>query len=143
MKWLTWHGVGVDRMACAWVIRKFIDVEAEFVFIPVGSQPPPPPGEAEAFDIPGARLSHRHGHSSLHTMLLEYGLTDPVLQRIAGIVDEADSIQEILLEPAAPGLDLICRGLRRSSPDDLIALQRGELIFEALYAEFTFEGANP
>ena len=137
MKWLTWTNVGVDRMACAWVIQKWIDPNAEFVFIPEGSSPSA--NDAEAFDIPGVRLSHHHGHSSVHTILLEYKLVDPILERIAQIVDEADSVQEVLLEPAAFGLDLICRGLRRISPDDHIALERGRLIFEALYAEFEGE----
>lgn len=137
MKWLTWENVGVDRMACAWVIRKFIDTNATFEFIPEGSSAPD--GQAEAFDIPGVRLSHHHGHSSVHTIILEYKLTDPVLMRIASIVDEADEIIELALEPAAPGLDLICRGIRRTSPHDHTALERGALIFDALYAELTHE----
>jgi hypothetical protein len=145
MNWLTWENVGVDRMACAWVIRKFIDTNAEFVFIPEGLSIPV--GDAEAFDIPGVRLSHHHGHSSVYTIILEYKLTDTVLMRIAQIVDEADEIVEVALEPAAPGLDLICRGIRRSSPNDAIALERGGLIFDALYAELTHEleaeGDNP
>lgn len=67
-------------------------------------------------------------------MVREYQLPDPVLQRIAQIVDEADTVQEVSVEPAAPGLDLICRGLRRSSPTDAVALERGCLIYDALYA---------
>jgi hypothetical protein len=137
MNWLTWENVGVDRMACAWVIRKFIDANAEFVFIPEGSSPPN--GQAEAFDIPGVRLSHHHGHSSVYTIILEYKLTNQVLMRIARIVDEADEIVEVALEPVAPGLDLICRGIRRISPNDANALERGGLIFDALYAELTHE----
>jgi len=62
-----------------------------------------------------------------------------VLHRIARIVDEADTAQEVLLEPAAPGLDLICRGIRRISPDDQTALERGALVSEALYAELAAE----
>ena len=57
------------------------------------------------------------------------------LQRIARMVDEADVVQEVALEPAAPGLDLICRGLRLTSPDDQVALERGALIYDALYAQ--------
>ena len=137
MKWLTWAGVGVDRMACAWIIKRFIDQNAAFEFIPEGTKPTS--SEAEPFDIPNVRLSHHQGHSSVHTIILEYKLQDPILDRIARIVDEADEVQEVLLEPAAPGLDLICRGLRRTSPDDLVALERGYLIFEALYAELSEE----
>jgi hypothetical protein len=91
MKWLTWENVGVDRMACAWVIRKWIDANAAFEFIPEGSSAPA--GQAEAFEIPGVRLSHHHGHSRVHTIILEYKLTDPVLMRIAQIVDEADELK--------------------------------------------------
>lgn len=137
MNWLTWENVGVDRMACAWVIRKWIDKNAEFEFIPEGSSAPD--DQAEAFDIPGVRLSHHHGHSSVHTIILEYKLTDPALARIARIVDEADEILEVTLEPVAAGLDLVCRGIRRSSSNDSIALERGALIFDALYAELTNE----
>jgi hypothetical protein len=137
MKWVTWEGVAVDRMACAWLIRRFIDHEAEFLFVPVGSRPLPE--RAEPFDIPGVRLSHRRGHSTFHTMLREYDLADPVLARVARIVDEADVVQEVALEPVAPGLDLLCRGLRQISPDDAVALERGVLVYEALYAQLALE----
>jgi hypothetical protein len=135
MKWVTWENVGVDRMASAWLIRKFIDPQAEFVFVPVGRKPLPE--GAEPFDIPGARYSHHRGHCTFHTLLKEFKLKDPVLAQIAQIVDEADVVQEAAVEPAAPGLDLICRGLRRSSKDDWEALESGALVYEALYAELS------
>jgi hypothetical protein len=141
MKWVTWERVAVDRMACAWLIRRSIDADAEFVFIPVGHKPLP--DGAEPFDIPGVRLSHRRGHCTFHTMLREYGLTDPVLQRIARIVDEADVVQEVAVEPVAPGLDLLCRGLRQISPDDHVALERGALLYDALYAQLARENSGP
>jgi hypothetical protein len=133
MKWVTWENVGVDRMGCVWLIQRHIDREAEFVFVPSG-QPALPP-DAEAFDIPGVRLSHYRGHSSFHTILKEYELDDAVLLKVARIVDEADVLQETLVEPAAAGLDLICRGIRLTSPDDHTALARGALVFDALYAQ--------
>ncbi len=138
MKWVTWENIGVDRMGCAWLIRRFIDPAAEFLFVAPGAQPLP--DDAEPFDIPGTRLSHHGGHSRFHTIVREYGLDDPILRRIAQMVDEADVTQEVMVEPAAPGLDLICRGLRRTSPDDRVALERGGLIYDALYAEL---GADP
>jgi len=141
MKWVTWENVAVDRMACAWLIRRFIDPKAEFMFIPAGYTPWP--NNAEPFDIPGAKYSHHGGHSTFHTFLLEYGLKDPILQRIARIIDEADVVQEAAVEPAAPGLDLICRGLRRTSPDDPSAIKRGALIYEAIYAELEAENFYP
>ena len=137
MKWVTWENVGVDRMACAWLIQRFVDSKAEFVFVPPGYKPLPE--RAEPFDIPGARLSHRRGHCTFHTMLKEYELKDPILQRIARIVDEADVVQEVTVEPTAPGLDLICRGLRLASPDDAVALERSRLIYDALYAQLAVE----
>ncbi len=133
MKWVTWENAAVDRMACAWLIRRFIDPEAEFIFIPAGQKPLPE--EAEAFDIPGVKYSHRRGHCTFHTFLREHDLRDPVLARIAQIVDEADVVQEAAVEPAAPGLDLICRGIRRTCKDDWQALERGAMVFEALYSE--------
>jgi hypothetical protein len=137
MKWVTWEQVGVDRMACAWLIKKYVDPEAEFLFVPVGHKPLPT--GAEPFDIPGARFSHHRGRCTFTTLLREYELKDPILERLARMVDEADVVQEVALEPAAPGLDLICRGIRRTSPDDLVALERGGLIYDALYAELASE----
>lgn len=137
MKWVTWEKVGVDRMACAWLIRKWIDSDAEFLFVPVGQKPLPE--GAEPFDIPGVRLTHRRGHCTFHTMLREFKIEDPILVRIARIVDEADTVQEVILEPVAPGLDYICDGIRLTSPDDLTALERGSLIFEAVYAQLSAE----
>ncbi len=137
MRWFTWENVAVDRMGCAWLIRRFIDREAEFVFIPAGQSPELQ--DAEAFDIPGVRLSHHRGHCTFHTMLREYHLEDPVLYRIAAIIDEADVVQDGMVEPVAMGLDIICRGIRRISPDDHTALQRGEMIYEALYAQLSAE----
>jgi hypothetical protein len=133
MKWVTWEQVGVDRMGCAWLIQRFIDPQAEFRFVPATEKTLP--GDAEAFDVPGVRLSHRQGHCSFHTILREYQLKDATLEAIARIVDEADIVQAVPLEPAAYGLNLICQGIRRTSPDDQTAIERGYLIYEALYAQ--------
>lgn len=138
MKWVTWQDVGVDRMACAWLIRRFIDQKAKFVFVPSGQESLP---EGEPFDLPGARLSHRRGHCTFHTCLREYKLRDPILERIARIVDEADIVQEVTVEPAAAGLDLICRGIRLTSPDDQTAIERGRMIYEALYAQLAADAS--
>src|SRR5260370_15239316 len=124
------ESVGVDRMGRGWMIKKYIDPDAPFSFIPMND---PVPEHAEPFDIPGVRLSHHQGHCTFHTLLEAYQLQDLILHRIARIIDEADIVQEVTVEPAASGLDLICRGLRLTSPDDLVALERGSLIYEALY----------
>jgi hypothetical protein len=140
MKWVTWEHIGVDRMGCIWLIRRWIDPKAEFLFIPAGTKPLP--SDAEPFDIPGTRFSHHRGHCTFHTMLKEHDLQDPNLLRIANIIDEADLVQEVNVEPAAFGLDLICRGLRRISADDHEALGRGLLLYEALYAEISAGETN-
>ena len=137
MKWVTWENVGIDRIGCAWLIRKHIDPNADFLFVPEGSKELP--GDAEPFDVPGARLSHHGGHSSFHAFLREYRLEDPVLARISRIIDEADTVQELNAEPAAPGLDLVCRGIRLGSPDDHVALERGGIVYDALYAQLDRE----
>lgn len=140
MRWVTWQDVGVDRIGCAWLIRRFVDPDAEFVFVPVGQKPLPE--GAEPFDIPGARLSHHGGHCSFHAFLAAHRLADPALARIARMIDEADTVQEAVLEPAAAGLDLLCRGVRRTSPDDQTAIERGALLYDALYAALADETAR-
>jgi hypothetical protein len=137
MKFVTWENVGVDRMACAWAIRRFISEKAMFVFVPEGQMTWP--NDAEPFDIPGVRLSHHKGHCSFHALIHEYKLSDPVLVRIARIIDEADTVQDAAVEPAASGLDLICRGIRRVSKSDEESLEMGARIYEALYAELCAE----
>ncbi len=137
MKWVTWENIGVDRMACAWLIRRFIDLKAEFLFIPVNEKNLPK--GAEPFDLPGVRLTHRQGHCSFHAFLRDYKLKDPILERIARIVDEADVVQEVAVEPVAPGLDFLCRGIRLTSANDYEAVEHGALIYEALYAQLAAE----
>ncbi len=135
MKWVTWENIGVDRMACIWLIRRWIEPKAEFIFVPVGAKPLPK--GAEPFDIPGARYSHHRGHCTFYTLLKENSLKDPILTRIANIIDEADIVQDVNVEPAAAGLDLICRGIRRTCKDDKEALEKGCMLYEALYAELS------
>jgi hypothetical protein len=135
MKWTTWENIGVDRMACIWLIRRSIDPKAEFIF--VSAQSKALPDGYEPFDIPGTRFSHHRNHCTLHALLEAYELKDPILEHIANIIDEADLVQEINVEPIAPGLDALCRGVRRISTDDHEALQRGILLYEALYSELS------
>lgn len=137
MKWVTWETIGVDRMASAWLIRRWIDPDAEFSFISVGEKPRLENGEP--FDIPGERFSHHGGHCTFYALLKVNKINDPVLTRIAQIIDEADEVQEVTVEPAAPGLDLICRGLRQISQDDFEAMERGGLIYDALYSQLKLD----
>ncbi|HXE53980.1 MAG TPA: chromate resistance protein ChrB domain-containing protein [Tepidisphaeraceae bacterium] len=140
MKFVTRANVGIDRMGCAWLVRRFVDRDAEFLFVSEGAKSLPQ--GAEPFDMPGVRLSHHGGHCSFVAMLKHFQLNDPVLRRIGRIIDEADTVQDQTLEPAATGLDLICRGIRLTSPDDRVALDRGATVYDALYAQLAAEPAE-
>jgi hypothetical protein len=133
LKWITWENVGVDRIACAWLIRRKIDAEAEFVFIRRGSDYKEI--EGIPFDIPGANLSHKRGRCSFCTILKEYGITDKTMDQICAIVDAADSGNALLPPPESAGLDLICRGLTKVLLDDFKAIEIGGKVFDAMYAQ--------
>ena len=137
MKWITWSGVGVDRIACAWLIRRTVDRDAEFVFIPRGSDWKEMDGIP--FDIPGANLSHRRGRCTFCTILKEYAINDRVMDQICAIVDAADSVNDLLPPPEAPGIEVICRGLTKVLKDDAKALEVGAIVFEALYVQLAGE----
>ncbi len=139
MRWVTWENVGIDRIGCAWLILRDIDPQADFVFIKREDELPV---DAEAFDVPNVRFSHRGGHCSFYALLHSHELTDPILHRIARIIDEADTVQQVKLEPAATGLDLICEGLRLISKNDMEAIDRGRLVYDALYARLQQENSN-
>ena len=132
MRWATRAGCHVDRAACAWVLRRFVDPGAEFVFV---EDPADVPADATPFDMRGVELSHHGGDCTFETLLRRFGLEDPVLWEVARLVHEADLADERFDEPGAAGLDLICRGIRRTSPDDQTAIERGALVYDALYAE--------
>lgn len=133
MKWVTWERIGIDRIASAWIIRKRIDRDAQFLFIKKGSAISALDGIP--FDIPGVNLSHKRGRCTFCTILKEYGIQDRVLDQICAIVDAADSVNELLPPPEAPGLDVICRGLNKVLQDDWKTLEVGEIVFDALYAQ--------
>jgi hypothetical protein len=137
MKWITWAEVGVDRIACAWLIRRAVDRDAEFVFIPRGSEWKDLDGIP--FDIPGANLSHRRGRCTFCTILKEYSINDRVMDQICAIVDAVDALSDLLPPPEAPGIDLVCRGLVKVLKDDARALEVGAILFEALYTQLAEE----
>ena len=129
MRWATRAGCHVDRAACAWLIRRFIDPDAEFVFV---DDPDEVPDGATPFDIRGADLSHHGGDCSFETMLHRYALDDPVLWDLARIVHEADLADDRFDAPEAPGLDVVCRGLTMVRSDDDVLAISGAL-FDSLY----------
>lgn len=129
MKWATRTGCHVDRAACAWLLRRFIDPDAEFVFI---EDPDDVPADATPFDMRGVALSHHDGDCSFETILRRYALEDPVLWDLAQLVHEADIADERYDEPAAPGLDAICRGLSLVLDDDA-TIEVTRSVFDGLY----------
>ena len=118
MKWATRPGIHVDRTACAWLIRRFVDPDAEFVFV---ADPSEVPEDATPFDMRGVELGHRGGECSFEAVLRRYELEDPVLWDIAKIVHQADLEDERYDAPEARGLDVLIRGLSmvRSDPEML------------------------
>ena len=118
----------VDHAACAWLIRRFIDADAAFVFV---RDPSDVPADATAFDIPGAELSHHDGDCTFEVMLRRYGLTDPALATIGRIVHEADIGDERYPAPEAPGLAAVILGLASAGDDDL-TLAASMPIFDGL-----------
>lgn len=129
MRWATRAGCHVDRSACAWLIRRFMDPEAEFIFV---DDPAEVPADATAFDMRGAELSHHGDDCTFETMLHQFTLDDPALWELARIVHEADLGDERFEAPEAPGLDAICRGLSMVCSDDQI-LDLTAAIFDGLY----------
>jgi hypothetical protein len=129
VRWATRSGVHVDRAACAWLVRRFIDPAADFVFVDDRDEVP---ADATPFDMHGVELSHHGGDCSFETFLRHYSLDDPVLWDVARIVHEADLADERYEAPEALGLDVICRGLSMVHTDEQILAVTAE-IFDGLY----------
>jgi hypothetical protein len=131
MLWATRRGCHVDRTACIWLIRHFIDPDASFAFF---GDPAEAPEGAELFDVVGARLTHRGENCSFETMLEEYDpLGDPVLGEIAEIVHDADLMDEKYARSESEGLDAIVRGMQLSLPDDHTLIEHTDVLYEGLY----------
>jgi hypothetical protein len=135
MKWVTRSHVHVDRAACPWLITRFIDSEAEFLFVPK-SQIEQAVKEAGAipFDAPGVELGHHEGRCSFEAILLKYELNEPGLLRLAKIVHAADVAGDIDTDPVARGLEAIASGYSLRYPDDQENLAHQFEVYDALYA---------
>ena len=130
MRWATRPGCHVDRAACAWLVRRFIDAEAVFVFVEDRIDVPT---DATPFDMRGVELGHHGGDCTFETILRVHRLTDdPALRRIAQIVHEADIDDERFDAPEAPGLDVVLRGLSMTG-DDTHTMAVANPVFEGLY----------
>ncbi|MCL2772209.1 MAG: chromate resistance protein [Oscillospiraceae bacterium] len=132
MKWITRKNVGIDRISCAWLIKRYIDSEAVFDFVDYDEDIKEDSGIP--FDIPSCKYSHRRGRCSFNTLIKEYNLNNSILDSIAKIIDGADCVSDIVPSPESYGLEAICLGLRKYLGDDLQSVTQGEIIFDALYA---------
>jgi hypothetical protein len=137
MKWITRERVKVDRVACPWLIRKFVDPQAEFLFVPgdkvlaeaarLGATP---------YDVPGVELGHHGKECSFEAILKKYNLgRDPALALLARIVNGADTDNSLWNQPEGPGLNAIAEGFRHLGYKDDLELNRAEwIVYDALYA---------
>ena len=134
MKWVTRSHVHVDRVACPWLITRFIDSDAEFIFVPKSQVHETAEREnAIPFDAPGVKLGHRDGKCSFETIIEEYGLTDPALLRMAKIIHAADTSDRDS-DPLAVGFEAIAVGYSIRYPNDKENLGHQFEMYDALYA---------
>lgn len=135
MLWVTRSHVHVDRVACPWLIKRFVDSGAEFLFVSK-NQVESVAAETGAipFDVPGVELGHRDGRCSFESIVLKYELTDPALARLAKIVHAADIAADLRSDEVAPGLEAIATGFGLILPDDHANLAAQFVVYDALYA---------
>jgi hypothetical protein len=135
MKWVTRSHVHVDRVACPWLIKRFVDNEAEFLFVPsshvkrVATET-----GATPFDAQDVELGHHESRCSFESIVLKYELKDPALQRLAKIVHSADVATDIDKDPIARGLEAIAVGYSLRYPDDEENLDYQFEVYDALYS---------
>ena len=136
MKWVTRARPKTDRVACPWLIRKFIDRDAEIVYVPAPEVLSFAEHEgARSFDAPDAEFGHRDGKCTFEVLIDEYNLgTDPALARLARIVHAADIDGELHTDPLGPGLLAIGLGSLDVEGDDYRLLERESFVYDALYA---------
>lgn len=142
MQWVTRARPKVDRIACPWLIKRFVDADAEFIYVPSE--------EVEAYaertgaipyDIPDVELGHHGPECSFDAIIKKYGLTDPALLRLALIVRGADTDAKELT-PESRGLEAIADGFHRLYDDDYRQLAAEEIVYDALYAFCQAQGGR-
>ena len=136
MKWVTRERPKTDRIACPWLIRRFIDPEGEIMYVPSEVVLETARREGgRSFDAEGADYTHRGSKCSFEVLVDEFELGgDPALLRLAKIVHAADVSEDLDTDPAGPGLLAIGIGGLMTEPDDQRLLERGSFVYEALYA---------
>ena len=136
MKWVTRKNASVDRIACPWLIKRFIDPEAEFLYVPA----PEVVAVAERqgalpYDVGGVELGHVNGRCSFESILLKYDLQEPALHRLAMIVHGADVTPDLGITPEAAGLKAIAHGFAMvHGENDHLKLELETPLYDALYA---------
>jgi hypothetical protein len=134
MRWITRSHVHVDRVACPWLITRFIDSAAEFLFVPKSKVMEMAEKEgAIPFDTPGAELHHRENLCTFDVIIREYQLTDPALLRMAQVINAADT-DRLDADPLAAGFEAIAVGYGLRYPDDRENIERQFEVYDALYA---------
>lgn len=132
MKWVTREKPHIDRIACAWAVKRFIDEDAVFIFI---GRKERPPGEAVPYDLPSAEIGHQGDKCSFDALIEKYGLKDMGLVEIARVVRDVDLA--VYGEPESTGLEAVLKGMILSSDNDLEIYERAFLVFDALYKRFS------
>jgi hypothetical protein len=135
MKWVTRKNANVDRIACPWLIRRFVDKDAEFLFVPAEEVAAVAEREgAIPYDVKGAELGHVDGLCSFESIMVKYQLTDPALQRLARIVHGADVSADINVVPESAGLQAIAHGFALAHGDnDHEKIRLETPMYDALY----------
>jgi len=134
MKWITRERPKIDRIACPWLVARFIDPEAEFLYVPPGDVlRVARDQDAIPYDVPGVELSHVGDLCSFDAFLKKYGIEDPALSTLAPIVRGADT-SRLDLTPQSAGLYAISLGLSAKFADDHEMLKHGMILYDALYA---------
>jgi hypothetical protein len=137
MKWITREHVKVDRVACPWLIRRFVDPQAQFLFVPADQVLAAAAREqAIPYDVPGADLGHHGAECSFDAIMKKYGLArDPALVLLAKIVNGADTDNTLWNQPESAGLNAIAEGFRHMGfKDDMAQNQAEWIVYDALYA---------
>ena len=135
MKWVTRKNANVDRIACPWLIKRFIDTDAEFLFVAADQVMAVAQREgAIPFDVSGVELGHVDGRCSFESIMVKYGLHDPALQRLAQIVHGADIAKDRNIVPEAAGLYAVAHGFALlCGEDDSKKIQLESPMYDALY----------
>lgn len=138
MKWVTREKAKVDRIACPWLIKNFIDKEAEFFYVPADQVLTVAEKEqATSFDAPDAQFTHTpDGKCTFESLVEHYKITDPAIQKLAKVVHGADVSKDITITPQSAGLQTIAEGFRLIAKDDHDNIAKQFAVYDALYAYF-------